>query len=955
MPTPCSLRTCFFVCAGLCLAFCAQLDAVAQPRTYDVYYQPRLGERYVLATRHFDIIHAAEDNLAARHLARSLELAYVPTMRRIGVARTFRLPVVLNSANDASNAFVATRNFRSEINVQPIRSTDFPLRQASWFDIVGAHELTHAVHAQFGSGFGLVGLLRLFSPDLARATNLALPQGVTEGIAVIAESPRDSTGGRLQHSLFRARFRSVMASRKPWGMSRALTRSRFVRPFGQRGYLGGSHFLVYAQNQIDEDYFRKTARVHYLFPFLGYSLSSWIATGVSPGRQSDGFRKFYHAKEDSIRSSLGEATVVVPLLSRRGSNHARPQWIDSDNLIVYRRGYTQRPGLHRVSIHTGETSHIGSLRPTNEFAFFFDRQSDRIFYSRYVTGRLTSQRASADVYSISIRGRERQRVTANQNLTAPFPGPSGALWAVQLSGSYSNLVEVLSDGSVRVIAEFPETQIVQIEVGADGTVYALVNRRGQQGLHTLDGDMLEPLLVASSGGIFDFDLNQRGTKLLFSSDISGISNLYVYDLKTSEVKQLTNVLYGLLHATMSPSDRHIAAVSIRHDRDDLVVLPSADLFTAAEKREDVRFRFRHGRPILAGKNRPSQDDLYADVRTRRYRPARYLRPKTWRPVVVNDNISGLGDEDVDLGIGYGVNVSGADPLRQVSFEVEAFRQANKSWGLVTLQSGQFPFRPYVNLYRTPDSRVITTTDSSNVSTRVGLDEKGVTFGGILPVNLANNVYQSAMVVGLEASRYSQRLFDNDVFISDYRTRSVIEPFFALHLFHQTNTRDLRQNTGFSLFSSALRDVAVPTGSVTRFGVRNTVRIDLPVLTRLNGSVRLRGIHIYQNRSSIFNLDSELPRGIETTFVPAGSRLGASAEAMLPVLFPDRGSIAIPVFLDAVYIYGFYDWFEVSSDSQVSSSGFGIGTRIRLYYNLAFDLRIGAAYDFDKSEWGVIYR
>ncbi len=930
---------------------CSPLSA--QPTTYGVTYKPRLGKRVVLKTPHFDIIHAEKDVMQARLLARSLEQAYAPTLRRIGVERTFRLPVVLNSANDASNAFISTLNFRSEINVQPLRGFGFPLKQNSWYDIVGAHELSHAVHAQFGSGVGFVGLLRLFSPDLARTTNFLVPSGISEGIAVHAESPRSAGGGRLDDPLFNGRFRSAMDSARPWGMMKALTASRTYRPFGQRSYLGGSHFLQYAASEIHPRYFQRTAKGHYIFPFAGYPLMSWIATGESPWNQSRGFKRYIRQKNDSLATRLGSLTVVKPLASRRGTNHAFPRWLDSQTLVVYKRGYNTRPGFFKLSVDGEHISRIGTVRPSDELRFTVVSDRGVIQYTRFLQSMLTSGRVTADVFEMDMRTGRQTRVTNAAHITAVFDGPADQLWGHQLKGNYSILVNVGESGSVRKIAEYPELLIRYAAAGPDDVIFLLANWRGEQGVYTIDeGGQLNPLLVPAEGSVHDFDWTADGSRMVFSADIDGILNLYEYDAASGTVVKLTNVLYGLHQATVSPDGKSIAAIAIRHDRDDVVVFDLDSLRTSAQS-VDLRSRFRFGTPLLPGEAVPSEKNLYRDVRSTPYRPIHYLRPRAWRPVFVIDDTESLRPIDLDQGVGWGLNISGADPLQQFGFEVEGYRRTDRFWGTATIQSGRIPLRPYLSVYRAPGTRIVSRDTLG--TRRVGLDEKGLTAGIVLPVLFSSNVYSSNAVLNIEASNYSQRLFDSGGYFTDYVTRAVSESDIYADLLVSQNTRDLLPNTGLRLHTTFLQDISVESTAERRTGIRSRLGIHIPVLQRFNGNFTVGLRHIYQNRPAIFDFSNDVPRGSEPVFAESGSSFGASATAILPLIFVDNGPLILPVFIDTIYLYGFSDWFRFSGSVDRWTSGGGLGTRLRLFENLSLDLRIGAAYDADRKQWEVVFR
>ena len=108
---------------------------------------------------------------------------------------------------------------------------------------------------------------------------------------------------------------------------------------------------------------------------------------------------------------------------------------------------------------------------------------------------------------------------------------------------------------------------------------------------------------------------------------------------------------------------------------------------------------------------------------------------------------------------------------------------------------------------------------------------------------------------------------------------------------------------------------------------------------------------------MYNLDFFLPRGLEDTYLASGSYLKFGADVIQPLLYVDNGLIILPVFLKAIYAYGFAE--SVKSTSSLSfdfdSVGGGIGFQLRVLHAFNLEMRFGAAYLPDSGEVDAVFR
>ena len=136
---------------------------------------------------------------------------------------------------------------------------------------------------------------------------------------------------------------------------------------------------------------------------------------------------------------------------------------------------------------------------------------------------------------------------------------------VQNSGTNNNIGLMRRDGSeLRHLTQFSDgTQLYSPRFSPDGKKVAFsIARGGQRDLAILrvsdegigEGNTIDPV-VATSGTDRDPAWSADGERLYFSSDISGIFNIYQINLNDREVGQITNVVGGAFNPTVGDSGR----------------------------------------------------------------------------------------------------------------------------------------------------------------------------------------------------------------------------------------------------------------------------------------------------------------------------------------------------------------------------------------------------------------
>lgn len=930
--------------------------AAAQVPAYDVQVRPG-GIRYFVRTfPHFDVIYEVGLEAEAEEAGARLEANLPETQALFGSRRRMRMPVVLNRFNDRSNGFVTPFPFKQEIEGVSIRGYDLSPYFDSWLHGVVPHELTHAVQADAGRGFGVGSVTRWFWPDAARIQNLTAPRGMSEGFAVYRESQLEPHAGRLHFALTRMTYHAAMADGGQWGLGRVLVAPAYHFPL-DRHYIGSGFLVDRWIARFGDDFVRRTTNFYYRFPFLGYGAALWYGTGRPTWQLSRWYRAQGAADAAAHLAAIGTRSTPSVLISERGLRIRRPVWLDDSTLAVHAEGYDVRPGLYRVDLGSGARRLIAHQCITDDYYFSVSADTAALYAACYRPDTWVPRKALAEVYRVSLAGGDVQRLTENGRVTVPAPTADGRIIAAHTDGQFNNLVTLDARGVARPLTAFARADFRQVLPSpTGGPLLAVLNAGGRQGLVELvDGAEgargVSPVLFFEDGAVLDASWSKDGRFLLFASDATGVANVFALAYESGRLHRLTNEPYGALHPSLSPDGQTIAYVRYEHERYELATIPFDTSSTwsvpAYERAPHV-----DGVPLNTWLNASGPLVTYERVRPagedRPYRAHAHLRPRGIVPFVVDGYADGQWTPDTELGIGIGLGVEGADPLQRLAYQGRLQYQAGRLWGSLGVRGGVSVLRPLASVY----TRAVGRSGGQRAD-----EEQGLLLSTFTPVVLSSNVYRSTLTTQTTVSLRRRREIDGSTRPgSSYQSFAYVSQNVTLAHRVQQNQRDLAPNTGQVLSLFAGNEYGKRGGLVGRNNVMRLVTY-LPLLHRWNQSIALYGAVIYQKNNDVASAFLGVPRGQR---LPAGrTHFSYGIETIRPFWFVDRGLVLVPLHLSAVYAYGFaesvQDVRQPTSAWKNASLGGGLGVQVKVAFNFMADVRVGAAYLPADRKWVVVNR
>lgn len=188
-----------------------------------------------------------------------------------------------------------------------------------------------------------------------------------------------------------------------------------------------------------------------------------------------------------------------------------------------------------------------------------------------------------DIYRYVINKKDprkgnEKRITHNSRGTNPDLSPDERylVFVKNSAGQHNLFVMDRNDDSIKQITHFDNgTQIYGPKWSIDGEkiLFTLHYKTDVDiAIANKDGSGIE-YLVTSDGQDRDVTWTSDGKNIVFSSDVTGIANLYKMDLASKTVKRLTNVLGGAFSPDVSPADTTIAFSYYGKDGYEIRLLP----------------------------------------------------------------------------------------------------------------------------------------------------------------------------------------------------------------------------------------------------------------------------------------------------------------------------------------------------------------------------------------------
>ncbi len=561
---------------------------------YDPAYQWR-----TLETAHFQIhFHQGEDE-AAQGAARAAERAFRTLTPLLGHEPSTTQIVISDDTDDANGSATPFLTNTIRLNGVPPDSRGELNDFDEWLWLLVSHEFTHIVHLDTIGGIPKI-IDALFGKILA--PNDQQPLWFIEGLAVYEES-RNSGGGRARSTLEEMQLRAAALEGRLFPIDK-LSNSPLEWPRGPAAYLYGGRFLEFIARRhgeaalagISHDYGRR------LIPFALNAVAE-SQTGESYLEMYDEFIQSITAdseRQASVVRAQGETPTVQ--LTLEGEIAQTPRWRADGGALYYAfHGADRKPELREISLPVAnappQIRRISETVSTPQVAVAPDKMlivaRAEVFheYENY-----------QDLWRVDPQHGNEQRLSWGLRASDPDVGPDGTIAFVKREpGGHTVIAARDTASTIRVLHQPPGLEPVAApRISPSGREVAFVEHQNvgwRIRLLDLASGATRDIAPDPTPGLQQLDpaFSPDGRTLYFSSDRTGISNIYEIDLATGGLQQITNVIAGAFQPAPSPDGKQIAFVTysaIGYDlvlatiepRDPLQPIPSAESEASLETR-----------------------------------------------------------------------------------------------------------------------------------------------------------------------------------------------------------------------------------------------------------------------------------------------------------------------------------------------------------------------------------
>jgi hypothetical protein len=550
-----------------------------------------------------------------------------------------------------------------------------------WLQTLVTHEFTHVAHAD-----NITGIPAIVNAILGKTypPNLIQPRWLLEGIATYYES-RLTSAGRLHSSVWDMYLRAD-ALEDHFVTLDQLSTGPNRWPHGLLWYLYGSQFVAYVVGRYGEESFARVA-TDYGAQIVPYGVNRSLQRAT--GRTWEGLwpeflahtREIYRRERDEV---LARGRIEGERITSQGEEVAYPRFVDERTVVYQSTDGRSHPMFRALDVSASapvprDQSWIGTSSgwsPSPDRARFV--RAD-IGYHRglYAYRDLYVGALTRDARGALVSVGEGEQLTSGARTLYPDWSPDGdhLAYTMNQAGTQSLAEYSLSERRARpLVTVRPFEQAYTPRYSPDGSlvVFSHWQRGGYRDIRVLD---------RRTGAIRDITHDRAvdmqpvfspdGRFIVYSSDRTGVANLYAHELATGRVRQVTNVVNGAFMPALSPDGRWIVYVGYTHRGYDLFRLP----WDPARWLEPGPARV-HAEPPVATPDVP--------MRERAYTPWNTLRPRAWLAEVSDDGfgpaVSVVTQGEDILGLHSwaaraGIGLVGGNPTFDVSYAYRGLRPA----------------------------------------------------------------------------------------------------------------------------------------------------------------------------------------------------------------------------------------------------------------------------------------
>ena len=695
-----------------------------------------------LETPHFLIHYHQGGEETAKKAAVIAEDVHARLVPRIKWEPKDKTRLVLVDALDEANGYTSPIPYNQVVIflTQPSGGPGFGLTSYDdWLRLVITHEYAHVLQLDMvteGPATVQKFLGRIYFP------NLFQPMWMIEGLATFEETEQTSGGrGRSPGAEMIIRTAVLENAFPDLGQASVVPDSW---PSGQVPYLFGEGFTRYIAGKVGRE---KLAEVSVLysgrsFPFLVGSTGQRVLFDNYKTLWDD-WKRELQLRYGRLRDELtAKGLTASAPLTRKGFVSTSPAFAPDGAALAFSVvDGDEYPGIYLVRPDGGGAKKLAEnvfsvSASGTELAWSAD--GTRLYYTKIEITRNTGY--YNDLYYYDLKADAEVRLTRGLRARDPHPSPDGRKLLFVMNRMGMTRLAVLDLSTVRrrpaeeqdivPLTPWSAEQYETPRWGPDGNriaagVWLPGGYRDLRLLHP-DGTVIEDVThdrATDLGPAWSAD----GKYLFFSSDRTGIFNIYIYEPETKRIFQVTNVLGGAFAPSPSPDGRTLAFASYSARGYDIHRMSlDSSAWKPAEPYVDRYPRMQYAEKAVETSSRP-------------YSPISTIYPRFWLPWF---------GYSYESGTMVGALTFGQDAVQRHSYLASVFygpKNGRLWYGLDYFYDGLYP-----TLHMHASDNDVTYADFlEDASGRRDYVERDRTFGASLIVPVLKNARQQMLTLGYQ--------------------------------------------------------------------------------------------------------------------------------------------------------------------------------------------------------------
>ena len=841
-----------------------------------------------IITDHFNILFPEGFEKEGQRMANTLEHLHGPISVSLG-KEPRPIPLILQNQGTSSNGFVALGPRRSEFFTVPPQDYKF-LGNNDWLNLLAVHEFRHVVQYDKAiTGFSKYAYW-LFGEDvLAGLSFLSTPLWLWEGDAVGIETALTSSGrGRMAY--FQALHRANVLDRGGFSYNK-----QYLRSFKHQvpnHYLTGYLMTTFLRRNYGRDVLDRITERAFSRPIIPFTFSRALKKETG-----NNLLKTYRLMTEELDSLYRQQIASLNLTGyenltsgkkNKFTEYAYPQSMADGQLLAIRYGIGDISQLvqklengdwqvlHTLGIweDNGYISSGGGKVVWNET--FFHPRFQRISYS----GVKVYDIASGKTKTIGKRNRYKSSAVSpdGKNIATLDVSPDNAYRLIILDEETGAVVKAFQnpDNHLYTMPRFSTDGQHIVVLKHTPPLKELVSINIQNGVETVWHSATED----NFGHPF---MTQQ--HIFFSSDKTGIDNIFAIDLTTGNLYQVTSSRLGAFNPATSAEGSSLLYNEMTKDGWD-VVKTSIDPSLWREEKNITDSSIDYFNPLVEQEN---MQNILQSVPEKQYEVSRYkrlnhlLRPYGW------GWINTLSDYQIQLGL-YSQNIM-STLLLDAGYVVNLNEGAGYWTGNVSYQG----FWPIIDVGVSSGTRSV--IQEVNEERRLYNWYENSFYTGVrIPINLTHSAYIETADVSVRAATTRIENYSNPIFDIDQQrdgTLNSIEAGINYSRLLKQSKRDIYSRWGQSV-TLHFFDTPFKTSDGNASFLKNSdyssklwsaeAQLYLPGLFA-NHSLRLRGAYQYEFIANYrFRSEIQFVRGF--TYQSFRNLATFSANYALPLLYPD---------------------------------------------------------------------